>query len=117
MNTTKTTREPALFDLRTIRRAALDAIRKLDPRVQVRNPVMFVVCVGATLTTVLAVQAALGDGETSFGFVAAIAFWLWATVLFANFAEAMAEGRGKAQARALRSARRCRGETVAYRTA
>ena len=85
-----------------------DALRKLDPRVQVRNPVMFVVYVGSILTTVLAV-AALGGGTTSTGgvaFVLSIAGWLWLTVLFANFAEAVAEGRGKAQAAALQSTRR-----------
>ncbi len=95
-----------LFDARVLRRAALDAFRKLDPRVQVRNPVMFVVWVGALLTSLLAVEAAVGRGEAPFGFVFAVAVWLWATVLFANLAEALAEGRGKAQAQALRSARR-----------
>ncbi len=91
-----------------IRRGILDALRKLDPRVQVRNPVMFVVYVGSLLTTVLGLMAAVrvgGDlGEP--WFVLAIAAWLWLTVLFANFAEAVAEGRGKAQAAALRSTRR-----------
>jgi K+-transporting ATPase ATPase B chain len=89
-----------------VRRALLDALRKLEPQVQIRNPVMFVVWIGAILTSVLAVECALGRGEAPVGFVLAIAVWLWITVLFANFAEAVAEGRGKAQAQALRAARR-----------
>jgi K+-transporting ATPase ATPase B chain len=91
-----------------IRRGILDALRKLDPRVQVRNPVMFVVYVGSLLTTVLGLMSAFGAGG-NLGqprFVLAISAWLWLTVLFANFAEAVAEGRGKAQAAALRSTRR-----------
>jgi len=95
-----------LFDPPIVRRAVVDAFRKLDPRVQVRNPVMFVVLVGAVLTTALWSRALLGQGEAAPGFIFAIAVWLWFTVLFANFAEAMAEGRGKAQADALRNARR-----------
>ncbi len=67
---------------------------------------MFVVEVGSVLTTVLAIQALLGQGEAPAGFIIAITLWLWFTVLFANFAEAMAEGRGKAQADTLRKARR-----------
>jgi K+-transporting ATPase ATPase B chain len=106
MNVTKLTRARPLFDGEIVRRAALDSLRKLDPRIQARNPVMFVVWIGALLTTLLAGEAALGSGEAPFGFVLAIAAWLWLTVVFANFAEALAEGRGKAQAQALRSARR-----------
>jgi K+-transporting ATPase ATPase B chain len=85
-----------------------DSFRKLDPRVQVRNPVMFVVFVGSLLTTILGLLAAFGavQGVGRPGFVLSIAAWLWLTVLFANFAEAVAEGRGKAQAAALRSTRR-----------
>jgi K+-transporting ATPase ATPase B chain len=85
-----------------------DSFRKLDPRVQVRNPVMFVVFVGSLLTTILGLMAASGavHGVGEPGFVLSIATWLWLTVLFANFAEAVAEGRGKAQAAALRSTRR-----------
>ena len=85
-----------------------DSLRKLDPRVQVRNPVMFVVFVGSLLTTILGlISAFVGvEGVGRPGFVLAIAAWLWLTVLFANFAEAVAEGRGKAQAAALRSTRR-----------
>jgi potassium-transporting ATPase ATP-binding subunit len=87
------------------RRAALDAFKKLDPRRQVRNPVMFVTEVGSLLTTLLWIQALAGKGEAPAGFVGAIALWLWFTVLFANFSEALAEGRGKAQAESLRKAR------------
>ena len=89
-----------------VRRAIADCFRKLDPRHQVRNPVMFVVEVGSVLTTGLFVQALVGHGEAPAGFILAISAWLWFTVLFANFAEAMAEGRGKAQADSLRKARR-----------
>jgi K+-transporting ATPase ATPase B chain len=87
------------------RRAVLDAFKKLDPRRQARNPVMFVTEVGSLLTTILWVQALSGKGEAPAGFVGAIALWLWFTVLFANFSEALAEGRGKAQAESLRKAR------------
>jgi len=101
----------ALFDGAIVRRAAVDAFAKLSPRHMVRNPVMFVVLVGSVLTTlVLARQTVAGGGET--GFTLQIALWLWFTVLFANFAEAMAEGRGKAQADTLR---RSRVETKAKR--
>ena len=96
----------SLFDPLIIRQAILDACRKLDPRHQIKNPVMFVVWVGSVLTTLLFVQAAVGSGEAPAGFILSIALWLWFTVLFANFAEAMAEGRGKAQADSLRQARR-----------
>ncbi|HVO70763.1 MAG TPA: potassium-transporting ATPase subunit KdpB [Aggregatilineaceae bacterium] len=95
-----------LFDPPIVRRAAVDSIRKLDPRHQVKNPVMFVVEVGSLMTTALFVQALAGHGETSPGFILAVSVWLWFTVMFANFAEAMAEGRGKAQADALRRSRR-----------
>jgi K+-transporting ATPase ATPase B chain len=94
-----------LFDPPLVRRALLDALGKLHPRRQVRNPVMFVVFVGSVLTTALFAQALVGRGEASPGFIGAVAAWLWFTVLFANFAEALAEGRGKAQADALRRAR------------
>jgi K+-transporting ATPase ATPase B chain len=95
-----------LFDPAIASRAAADAFRKLDPRVQIRNPVMFVVLVGAILTLALFFHALGGHGEASPGFILAISLWLWFTVLFANFAEAMAEGRGKAQAEALKKTRR-----------
>jgi potassium-transporting ATPase ATP-binding subunit len=86
-------------------RAALEAFFKLDPRRMVRNPVMFVVEVGSLLTTALAIQALVGKGEAPAGFIGAVSIWLWFTVLFANFSEAVAEGRGKAQAEALRRTR------------
>ena len=95
-----------LFDGTIVRQAVLDSFRKLDPRHQVRNPVMFVVLVGSILTTLLWIQALGGTGEAPASFILAIALWLWFTVLFANFAEAMAEGRGKAQADSLRKAKR-----------
>jgi K+-transporting ATPase ATPase B chain len=95
-----------------LRRAVGDAFRKLDPRSMVRNPVMFVVEVGSLLTTALWIQALVGQGEAPAAFIGAVALWLWFTVLFANFSEALAEGRGKAQADALR---RTRQETQARR--
>lgn len=94
-----------LFERAILQRALVDAFRKLDPRQQVKNPVMFVVLVGAALTTLLIVRDVLSGGSPEMGFNAQIALWLWFTVLFANFAEAMAEGRGKAQADALRKTR------------
>ena len=95
-----------LFDPRILRRALYDAVKKLDPRRQLRNPVMFVVEVGSLLTTVLFVHALFVPGAEQPGFILAVALWLWFTVLFANFAESLAEGRGKAQADNLRSARK-----------
>src|SRR6266849_7284868 len=86
-------------------RAVWESFVKLDPRVEVRNPVMFVVEVGAVITTVLWVQALFGQGEAPASFIGAVSLWLWFTVLFANFAEAVAEGRGKAQAESLRKTR------------
>jgi K+-transporting ATPase ATPase B chain len=99
-------RSKPLFDPPLLKRAVADSLRKLDPRHQVRNPVMFVVYVGAVLTTLLSAAALAGHGEAPAVFSVVIAVWLWFTVLFANFAEALAEGRGKAQAAALRAARR-----------
>src|SRR5512137_1400318 len=93
-----------LFDPPIVRRAALDACRKLDPRHMVRNPVMFVVLLGSGLTTLVLFRD-FAEGHGAIGFTLQIALWLWFTVLFANFAEAMAEGRGKAQADALRRSR------------
>ena len=92
-----------LFDPTLALPAIADAFRKLNPAVQWRNPVMFVVYVGSILTTILWVQALGGQGEAPAGFILAITIWLWFTVLFANFAEALAEGRSKAQAASLRS--------------
>ena len=100
------TKARPLFDPAIVRGALVASITKLDPRHQVRNPVMFVVLIGSALTTLLFFQALVGQGEAPAGFVLAISLWLWFTVLFANFAEAMAEGRGKAQADSLRKARR-----------
>jgi K+-transporting ATPase ATPase B chain len=96
-----------LWDGRIVRGALLDSLLKLDPRHMVRNPVMFVVEVGSAITTLLLLK-----GGTAFRFNLQITLWLWFTVLFANFAEAMAEGRGKAQAETLRKAR---AETMANR--
>ena len=95
-----------LFEPAIVRQALSGAWRKLDPRHQVRNPVMFVVWVGSVVTSILFMQALTGSGEAPVWFILSIAVWLWFTVLFANFAEAMAEGRGKAQADTLRRARR-----------
>jgi K+-transporting ATPase ATPase B chain len=92
----------SLFDSTLLGPATRDAFRKLSPAVQIRNPVMFVVYVGSILTTILLVQAWRGQGEAPAAFILAIAAWLWFTVLFANFAEALAEGRSKAQAASLR---------------
>jgi K+-transporting ATPase ATPase B chain len=92
------------------RRAVADALFKLNPRYMVRNPVMFVTEIGSVLTTVLWVQALTGHGEAKAIFVGGVTLWLWLCVLFANFSEALAEGRGKAQAAALR---RTRQETEA----
>jgi potassium-transporting ATPase ATP-binding subunit len=96
----------SLFDATIVRQAIVDSFRKLTPRRQVRNPVMFVVYVGSILTTLLWGQAVVGQGEAPAWFIFWVSVWLWFTVLFANFAEAMAEGRGKAQAASLRKARR-----------
>lgn len=92
----------ALFDPQLVKPALWQAFTKLSPATQWRNPVMFVVYVGSILTTLLWVQALQGGGEASTGFTFAVALWLWFTVLFANFAEALAEGRSKAQAASLR---------------
>jgi K+-transporting ATPase ATPase B chain len=102
-----------LFEPAIVEAAALDALRKLDPRRMIKNPVMFVVEIGSAFTTLLFVHAfATGRGDAPSGFILAVSLWLWFTVLFANFAEAMAEGRGKAQAETLRKARR---HVVAWR--
>lgn len=94
------------FDRVLIGKAVADAFRKLSPRTQFRNPVMFVVFVCSVLTTLLWLQALAGHGEAPIGFIFWVMVWLWFTLLFANFAEALAEGRGKAQAAALRSTRK-----------
>ncbi len=91
-----------LFDRALVVPAIADSFRKLDPINQARNPVMFVVYIGSILTTLLWVQALFGRGEAPASFILAITLWLWFTLLFANFAEALAEGRSKAQAASLR---------------
>jgi K+-transporting ATPase ATPase B chain len=103
-----THKAPSLFDWKIAGPAIGDAFRKLDPRLMVKNPVMFVTMVGAVLTTVGIFSCTPAER----GFVGQLAVWLWFTVLFANFAEAVAEGRGKAQADALRKARK---DTIARR--
>jgi len=95
----------SLFDRKLIGPALLESVSKLDPRVQWRNPVMFVVYVGTILTAALFVQSLAGRGEASPAFILAITVWLAFTVLFANFAEALAEGRSRAQAASLRGMR------------
>ncbi|MGB6056545.1 MAG: potassium-transporting ATPase subunit KdpB [Burkholderiaceae bacterium] len=93
----------SLFESSLLWPAVVDAFRKLDPRVQLRSPVMFVVYVGSILTLLLFIQSVIGQGEARPGFILATSIWLWFTVLFANFAEALAEGRSKAQAASLRA--------------
>ena len=95
-----------MFDRRLVLEAVIASFRKLMPREQVRNPVMFVVYVGSLLTTALWIQALMGKGEAPAGFILAVTLWLWFTVLFANFAEGLSESRNRAQAAALRSAKR-----------
>ena len=102
---TRTESRP-LFNGPIVAQAVADALRKLDPRHQVRNPVMFTVLIGSALTTILGFDALIHKGEEPASFILAISAWLWFTVLFGNFAEAMAEGRGKAQADTLRKSRR-----------
>jgi len=101
----------SIWDMKIVRRALWDSMVKLDPRNMMKNPVMFVVEVGSVATTILLIRDVLRH-QGAFGFNLQITLWLWFTVLFANFAEAMAEGRGKAQADSLRKAR---AETIANR--
>ena len=98
--------QQALFDGALMRTAIIDAFKKLDPRVQFRNPVMFLVYFGSVLTTLLAAAMAAGQTAGDAGFTGNIALWLWFTVLFANFAEALAEGRSKAQASSLKGVKK-----------
>src|SRR5262245_53437302 len=100
----------SIWDPKIIRRALMDAVRKLNQVTMMKNPVMFVVEVGSVLTTILLIRN-IAQGAP-IGFELQITLWLWFTVLFANFAEAMAEGRGKAQADTLR---RAKTETIAHR--
>jgi potassium-transporting ATPase ATP-binding subunit len=95
-----------LFEWSIIGPAIRDSFLKLNPRMQFHNPVMFVVLIGSILTTLLFIQALFGKGEANPWFILAVSVWLWFTVLFANFAEAMAESRGRAQAESLKKARR-----------
>jgi K+-transporting ATPase ATPase B chain len=104
-----THKAPSLFDWNIAGPAVGDAFKKLDPRLMIKNPVMFVTMVGAVLCTV-----GIFTASTDRSFIAQLALWLWFTVLFANFAEAVAEGRGKAQAKALRGTR---VKTIAHRLA
>src|SRR4051812_9204612 len=107
MTTNAAHKAPSLFDWKIVGPAIANSFWKLDPRLMVKNPVMFVTMVGAVLTTV-----AIFTASAERGFIAQLAVWLWFTVLFANLAEAVAEGRGKAQADSLRKARK---ETTARR--
>jgi K+-transporting ATPase ATPase B chain len=110
-NRTVMAEKKSLWDTKIMGQALVDAFRKLDPRWMVKNPVMFVVEVGSVLTTALLIENAINH-RTSLGFNLQITLWLWFTVVFANFAEAMAESRGKAQSDTLRKAK---GETVVNR--
>jgi K+-transporting ATPase ATPase B chain len=109
-----TTKKQAIWDTRIVKRAIGDSFIKLNPRTMMKNPVMFVVEVGSVLATLQLIRGIVAPvpGVTSSGFELQITLWLWFTVLFANFAEAMAEGRGKAQADNLRKAKT---ETIAHR--
>jgi K+-transporting ATPase ATPase B chain len=106
MTKSKKDKRTKLLEWSIILPAIGHSFHKLDPRLQWKNPVMFVVLVGGALTGVLFIHALFGHGEASPGFILGVSLWLWFTVIFANFAEAMAEGRGKAQAESLRKARR-----------
>lgn len=101
-----TRKQRALFEPALVRAALLDAVKKLDPRVQWRNPVMFVVYIGSVLTTLIWLSLLAGKTDGSAAFTGSIALWLWFTVLFANVAEALAEGRSKAQAASLKGTRK-----------
>ena len=96
----------SMFDPVLVKPAIVDSFRKLTPQIQWRNPVMFVVYLGSILTTLILLQALFSKADAPTGFIALVTLWLWFTVLFANFAEAMAEGRSKAQAASLRSAKK-----------
>jgi K+-transporting ATPase ATPase B chain len=96
----------SMFDPALVKPAIADSFKKLSPQTQWRNPVMFVVYLGSILTTLLMLQALFYKGDAPVGFIALVTLWLWFTVLFANFAEAIAEGRSKAQAASLRSSKK-----------
>ncbi|MEG7405536.1 potassium-transporting ATPase subunit KdpB [Serratia marcescens] len=101
-----TRKQRALFEPALVRTALIDAVKKLDPRVQWRNPVMFVVYIGSLLTTAIWLAILAGQTDGSAAFTGSVALWLWFTVLFANFAEALAEGRSKAQAESLKGTKK-----------
>ncbi|HSB27896.1 MAG TPA: hypothetical protein VLE19_08575, partial [Pyrinomonadaceae bacterium] len=109
-----TTKKQAIWNVKIVKRALRDSFVKLHPRTMMKNPVMFVVEVGSMLTTLQLIRGIVSpiSGVTNTGFELQITLWLWFTVLFANFAEAMAEGRGKAQAENLRKSKT---ETIAHR--
>lgn len=101
-----TRKQRALFEPALVRTALIDAVKKLDPRVQWRNPVMFVVYIGSILTTAIWLAILTGQTDGAAAFTGSVALWLWFTVLFANFAEALAEGRSKAQAESLKGTKK-----------
>ncbi|WP_200883432.1 potassium-transporting ATPase subunit KdpB [Methylotenera versatilis] len=105
-SSTKDLSMKSMFDPALVKPAIADSFKKLAPQTQWRNPVMFVVYLGSILTTLILLQALFSRADVPTGFIALVAIWLWFTVLFANFAEAMAEGRSKAQAASLRSAKK-----------
>ncbi|HID9657863.1 potassium-transporting ATPase subunit KdpB [Serratia marcescens] len=101
-----TRKQRALFEPALVRTALIDAVKKLDPRVQWRNPVMFVVYIGSILTTAIWLAILTGQTDGAAAFTGSVSLWLWFTVLFANFAEALAEGRSKAQAESLKGTKK-----------
>ncbi len=101
-----TRKQRALFEPALVRTALIDAVKKLDPRVQWRNPVMFVVYIGSLLTTAIWLAIVAGQTDGAAAFTGSVSLWLWFTVLFANFAEALAEGRSKAQAESLKGTKK-----------
>lgn len=101
-----TRKQRALFEPALVRTALIDAVKKLDPRVQWRNPVMFVVYIGSILTTAIWLAILIGQTDGAAAFTGSVSLWLWFTVLFANFAEALAEGRSKAQAESLKGTKK-----------
>ena len=101
-----TRKQRALFEPALVRTALIDAVKKLDPRVQWRNPVMFVVYIGSLLTTAIWLAILAGQTDGAAAFIGSVSLWLWFTVLFANFAEALAEGRSKAQAESLKGTKK-----------
>ena len=107
----KAEKQISIWNAQIVTRALIDSVKKLNPLTMMKNPVMFVVEIGSVLTTILLIRD-IATSAPGLGFALQITLWLWFTVLFANFAEAMAEGRGKAQADNLRKAKT---ETIARR--